>query len=196
MRVNIDISQIRDVVKILLENEGDNEVIITPEQYINYLKFAGYDGKAVQNMKQFRGKRIVVDGNLDLSRTDAKNITNITVKGSLDVSNTQVNSLEGVVTTTYISKYGTPLEKMLIKREREKKIAEQETLRANDEWNLETFEYSGSNKITSFSSTFLNCNSLVEVVSLYTTSGSSFPNTFQGCINFKIFKFVWCNSFF
>ena len=37
MRVNIDISQIRDVVKILLENESDNEVVITPEQYINYL---------------------------------------------------------------------------------------------------------------------------------------------------------------
>lgn len=139
MRVNIDISQIRDVVKVLLENEGDNEVVITPEQYINYLKFAGYDGRVVQNMKQFRGKRIVVDGDLNLSRTDAKNITNITVNGSLDVSNTQVNSLEGVVTTnTYISKYGTPLEKMLIKREREKKKAEQEDLRANDEWNLET----------------------------------------------------------
>jgi hypothetical protein len=50
---------------------------------------------------------------------------------------------------------------------------------------LETFEYSGSNKITSFSSTFLNCNSLVEVVSLYTTSGSSFGNTFQGCYNLQ-----------
>jgi hypothetical protein len=137
MRVNIDISQIRDVVKVLLENEGDNEVVISPEQYINYLKFAGYDGRAVQNMKQFRGKRIVVDGNLDLSKTDAKNITNITVKGDLDVSYTQVNSLEGV-DAKRVLKYGTPLEKILVKRERAIKKAEQETLRANDEWNLET----------------------------------------------------------
>jgi hypothetical protein len=137
MRVNIDISQIRDVVKVLLENEGDNEVVISPEQYTNFLKFAGYDGRAVQNMKQFRGKRIVVDGNLDLSKTDAKNITNITVKGDLDVSYTQVNSLEGV-DSKRVLKYGTPLEKILIKRERAIKKAEQETLRANDEWNLET----------------------------------------------------------
>lgn len=137
MRVNIDISQIRDVVKVLLENEGDNEVVISPEQYTNFLKFAGYDGRAVQNMKQFRGKRIVVDGNLDLSKTDAKNITNITVKGDLDVSYTQVNSLEGV-DAKRVLKYGTPLETILIKRERAKKKAEQETLRANDEWNLET----------------------------------------------------------
>lgn len=137
MRVNIDISQIRDVVKVLLENEGDNEVVISPEQYINYLKFAGYDGRAVQNMKQFRGKKIVVDGNLDLSNTDAKNITNITIKGDLDVSYTQVNSLEGV-DAKRVLKYGTPLEKILIKRERAIKKAEQETLRANDEWNLET----------------------------------------------------------
>lgn len=138
MRVNIDISQIRDVVKVLLENEGDNEVVISPEQYTNFLKFAGYDGRAVQNMKQFRGKRIVVDGNLDLSKTDAKNITNITVNGDLNVSYTQVNSLEGVVVAKYTAKYGTPLETILIKRERAKKNEEQETLRANDEWNLET----------------------------------------------------------
>lgn len=138
MRVNIDISQIRDVVKILLENESREEVVITPEQYLYYLKFAGYDGRAVQNMKQFRGKRIVIDGDLNLARTDARNITNITVRGSLDVSHTQVNSLEGVVVDRYISKYDTPLEKILIKREREKKKAEQEVLRDNDEWNLET----------------------------------------------------------
>ena len=50
---------------------------------------------------------------------------------------------------------------------------------------LETFEYSGSNKITSFSSTFVTCTSLVEVVSLYTTSGSTFANTFQGCVNLQ-----------
>ena len=138
MRVNIDISQIRDVVKVLLENEGDNEVVISPEQYTNFLKFAGYDGRAVQNMKQFRGKRIVVDGDLDLSKTDAKNITNITVKGDLNVSYTQVNSLEGVEVTQYVAKYGTPLEKILIKKERAKKKVEQDSLRENDEWNLET----------------------------------------------------------
>ena len=137
MRVNIDISQIRDVVKVLLENEGDNEVVISPEQYTNFLKFAGYDGRAVQNMKQFRGKRIVVDGDLDLSKTDAKNITNITVKGDLDVSYTQVNSLEGV-DSKRVLKYGTPLEKILIKKERAKKKVEQDSLRENDEWNLET----------------------------------------------------------
>ena len=50
---------------------------------------------------------------------------------------------------------------------------------------LETFEYSGSNKITTFANGFLNCTSLVEVVSLYTTSGSSFTNTFQYCYSLQ-----------
>lgn len=50
---------------------------------------------------------------------------------------------------------------------------------------LETFEYSGSNRITTFGSTFANCNSLVEVVSLYTTSGSSIGSMFQGCSNLQ-----------
>ena len=137
MRVNIDISQIRDVVKVLLENEGDNEVVISPEQYINYLKFAGYDGRAVQNMKQFRGKRIVVDGDLSLRNTDANNITNITVNGGLDLSYTQVNSLEGLIYNN-ISYYATPYEKIQIKKQRQIELAKQNDLRQEDEWNLET----------------------------------------------------------
>jgi len=50
---------------------------------------------------------------------------------------------------------------------------------------LETFEYSGSNKITSFSNMFWGSTNLVEVVSLYTTSGSIFTNTFIGCSNLQ-----------
>ena len=50
---------------------------------------------------------------------------------------------------------------------------------------LETFEYSGSNRITTFVNSFLNCTSLVEVVSLYTTSGSGFNSTFSGCFNLQ-----------
>ena len=50
---------------------------------------------------------------------------------------------------------------------------------------LETFEYSGSNRITNFSNTFNNCNSLVEVVSLYTTSGSNFTSMFSNCPNLQ-----------
>lgn len=50
---------------------------------------------------------------------------------------------------------------------------------------LETFEYSGSNKITSFSSTFNTCTSLVEVVSLYTTSGSNSAQMFQNCYSLQ-----------
>jgi hypothetical protein len=96
MRVNIDISQIQRVVQMLVEEEGQESVVITPEQYINFLKFTNYNGKLVQNMKQFRGKRIVIDGDLSLRNTDANNITNITVNGGLDLSYTLVNSIEGL----------------------------------------------------------------------------------------------------
>ena len=50
---------------------------------------------------------------------------------------------------------------------------------------LETFEYSGSNRITDFSSTFNTCTNLVEVVSLYTTSGSNFTTMFANCYNLQ-----------
>ncbi len=137
MRVSIDISQIQKVVQMLVEEEGQESVVITPEQYINFLKFTNYNGKLVQNMKQFRGKRIVIDGDLSLRNTDANNITNITVNGSLDLSYTNVNSLEGVK-YKYISTYGTPYEKIQIKKQRQIELAKQNDLRQEDEWNLET----------------------------------------------------------
>jgi hypothetical protein len=137
MRVNIDISQIQKVVQMLVEEEGQESVVITPDQYINFLKFTNYNGKLVQNMKQFRGKRIVINGDLSLRNTDANNITNITVNGGLDLSYTLVNSIEGVK-STYISTYGTPYEKIQIKKQRQIELAKQNDLRQEDEWNLET----------------------------------------------------------
>jgi hypothetical protein len=137
MRVNIDISQIQRVVQMLVEEEGQESVVITPEQYINFLKFTNYNGKLVQNMKQFRGKRIVIDGDLSLRNTDANNITNITVNGGLDLSYTLVNSIEGLIYNN-ISTYGTPYQKIQIKKQRQIELAKQNDLRQEDEWNLET----------------------------------------------------------
>jgi hypothetical protein len=137
MRVSIDISQIQKVVQMLVEEEGQESVVITPEQYINFLKFTNYNGKLVQNMKQFRGKRIVIDGDLSLRNTDANNITNITVNGGLDLSYTQINSLEGLIYNN-ISYYGTPYQKIQIKKQRQIELAKQNDLRQEDEWNLET----------------------------------------------------------
>jgi hypothetical protein len=137
MRVNIDISQIQKVVQMLVEEEGQESVVITPEQYIDLLKFTNYNGKLVQNMKQFRGKRIVIDGDLSLRNTDANNITNITVNGGLDLSYTQVNSLEGLIYNN-ISYYATPYEKIQIKKQRQIELDKQNDLRQEDEWNLET----------------------------------------------------------
>ena len=117
MRVNIDISQIQKVVQMLVEEEGQESVVITPQQYIDLLKFTDYNGKLVQNMKQFRGKRIVIDGDLSLRGTDANNITNITVNGSLDLTYTKINSIEGIETKS-ISTYGTPYEQIQIKNAR------------------------------------------------------------------------------
>ena len=137
MRVNIDISQIQKVVQMLVEEEGQESVVITPEQYIDLLKFTDYNGKLVQNMKQFRGKRIVIDGSLSLRGTDANNITNITVNGALDLTYTKINSIEGIETKS-ISTYGTPYEQIQIKKQRQIEFEKQNVLRQEDEWNLET----------------------------------------------------------
>ena len=135
MRVNIDIVQIQKVVQMLLEEEQE-VVQLTPDEYKNYLKFANYDGKAVQRLKQFRNKKIYITDNLDLSHTPAKNINNIEVKGSVNLSHTNIDSKEGIV-STYVSYWDTPLYWKEDKLRRTKDLAQQESLRDNDSWNLE-----------------------------------------------------------
>lgn len=135
MRVNIDIAQIQKVVQMLLEEEQE-VVQLTPDEYKNYLKFTNYDGKAVQRLKQFRNKKIYINGPLDLSHTSAKNITNIEVKGTVNLSHTDIDSKEGIV-STYVNYWDTPLYRKEDKLRRTKDLARQESLRDDDSWDLE-----------------------------------------------------------
>jgi hypothetical protein len=50
---------------------------------------------------------------------------------------------------------------------------------------LERFEYSGSNKIQTWTATFSTCANLVEIPSLYMASGSNFSSCFAGCYNLQ-----------
>jgi surface protein len=49
--------------------------------------------------------------------------------------------------------------------------------------NLERFEFSGSNKITDFTSVFQNCYNLKQIVSLDTSLGTNFASAFASCYN-------------
>jgi len=100
--------------KIILESE-ENVVHITPEKYIELINFVGHDGRRINNLKQYKGKQIVIDGNIKLP-SDTTYLGNITVNGSVDANYSQLRTKQGV-TALYISYYNTPLKKQEIYQE-------------------------------------------------------------------------------
>lgn len=97
--------------------ESDENVVhITPEKYVELMNFVGHDGRRINNLKQYKGKQIVIDGSIDVSNTDAMYLGNITVNGNVRADNSELRSKQGV-STKYISYYGTPLKKQEIYQE-------------------------------------------------------------------------------
>ena len=125
------------VKELISENEESNEIIITPQEYRELLRFFSYDGKLINNYKKYKGKKIVIDGDLNLDRTPLKGLGVITVKGKLDVSNTQISTLDGVTVSGYIWKYNTPLQKRLDYIEFQKKLRAQEEMRERGDWDTD-----------------------------------------------------------
>ena len=51
--------------KILIEETSEDDFVpLKSEEYIDLLRYASFDGSAVERMKKYRGKRIVINGKL------------------------------------------------------------------------------------------------------------------------------------
>ena len=65
---------IKNLLSNLLIEQDDSLVTITPEQYLEQLEYVCGIAERIPMLKQYRGKGIVINGNLDLrnrkNRTD------------------------------------------------------------------------------------------------------------------------------
>jgi hypothetical protein len=107
---------IKNIIRQFIMESDENVVHITPEKYVELMNFVGHDGRRINNLKQYKGKQIVIDGSIDVSNTDAMYLGNITVNGNVRADNSELRSKQGV-STKYISYYGTPLKKQEIYQE-------------------------------------------------------------------------------
>ena len=129
----------RDFIKNFLLEQDENLVTLTPDQYLDTLEDVGGIAARVSMLKPYRGKGIVINGDLDLRKF--KNVGPLTgivrVMGRLDISNTNVPNLDGVTVDRYVSNWGSTMHTIKLKQERNKKLSELADYRENDEWNTE-----------------------------------------------------------
>jgi hypothetical protein len=133
---------IKLIKNIITEDESENYEL-SPEQYMDLLKRVNNIAHAIPKLPQFKGKRIVVNGSLDLSKKPITSLGNIIVNGSLDISNTNVKSLEGVEVKGHMRYWSTPYEEVQKRIARQKLYNEAEERREENVWNLNDTDTEG-----------------------------------------------------
>ena len=132
-------SDITNIAKIILENEENEWVKVTPERYLELLKYASYYAPGIANLPEFRGKKIWITGGLDLTGKPIKSLDGIKrVEGALNISKTNISSVDGIEIKGYLSDWDSPLRRIKEKKIRDGKIAMANVRREDDEWRLDT----------------------------------------------------------
>lgn len=137
-------SELYKVIKKIVEQTEDEYYRISPEDYLDMMKYASYNGNVFRKMKKYGGKPLYITGDLDLSGLPVKDIGPIGyVDGRLDISNTNVSDIGNLRSKSYISDYRSPRERIREKQELLGKQAEMDSKRENDEWNFQNHDEEG-----------------------------------------------------
>lgn len=156
-----DLHQI--VTRIKEQVEGDFYKI-SPEEYIQLMSLGSYHGKAITKMKKFQGKPLWITGDLNLADTPTDSLGNVGyIEGNLNIGRTKISSIEGTNVKGWVSDSNTPREKIREREELNAKLAEQESLRENDEWDLSNGDEMGEKAHALFQ--FLENNGSIEPLS-------------------------------
>lgn len=133
---------IKKFINNFILEQDDNLVTITPQQYLEQLEDVGGVAERIPKLKPYKGKGIVINGDLNLR--DQKNVGPLTgvvrIMGRLDISYSNVPHLNGITIDKSVGDYGSTMWKTRKQAELNKKLNELNVLRANDEWNVENGE--------------------------------------------------------
>ena len=122
--------------KIILENEQD-EVVISPSEFKELLKYVNDDVANILRLAQYRNKRIIIDGNLNLQyNRDIQNLNLISkINGNLDISYSNVDVFDEDKAKS-ISDWGSRRQIIRKQRELKKRLNYLDELRKEDAWNI------------------------------------------------------------
>lgn len=122
--------------KFLFEQEND-VVEYNSDYYKILLKTVGYDSELLASLPPFNDKKIILNGNLNLSKTPAKSLHNIIgVNGDLDISDSEIGDVSQIKVKGILSTYGSRYAKIRAARIRREQLAENQERREEKVWDL------------------------------------------------------------
>ena len=84
---------LKNIIRKVLKEQDEEWVDVSPEDYIDLLKYVNGDGSLIKRLPDYRGKKIRVVGNLDFEENrEVSNIDSIDyIEGNLSISNTNIS---------------------------------------------------------------------------------------------------------
>lgn len=147
-------SNLIKLIKNIIKEQGEEEVVISPEEYYTLLKNVYYQAHAIPRLRPFRGKKLVIDGSLDFSpfrnEIHLTDLGNIKINGNVDISYTKIKSLDDVEVSGSKRYWNTPYESVINARKHRAKQNEQEERRENNEWDLNDTDEEGEKANAAF----------------------------------------------
>lgn len=130
-------SDFKSSLKRLLEQNQEEEWIkISPEEYLDLLKLTSYYSGPITKFPKFRGKKIWITGNLNVSNLPIKSLEGINyIEGYLDISNTDISNISHIQSRGYTRDWNSG-----VSRIREIKIRNQKLSDAKDRREQRDFE--------------------------------------------------------
>ena len=129
-------NNIKNILKQYLFESENNQITLTSEKYINLLEFLSWDGRRINNVKGYKDKTIVVDGDVDLVGTPVVYLGNITFNGNVRAENSKLKSIQGATFNRKgFSYYNTPYYQYMLHQQFLKKKGEQDSKREEGELN-------------------------------------------------------------
>jgi predicted nuclease with TOPRIM domain len=125
------------IIKILREEAQKDEFEYSNQDEItHYLKLMSGNLNGLSRLPKFKGKKIIINGDLDLSDyPETKNLGPIVkVTGRLDISGTEIESVEGVEVTGYVNDWNSKRWRIKKARENAKILAIAQGRRESGEW--------------------------------------------------------------
>ena len=142
-------SDLENIVKLVIEQTEDVQddeqwIEMTGDEFKKYAERANNNLDFLAKTKMFRGKKVKINGGLNLNNDSYKSMGPIKyVDGRLDISRSEISSIDGVTVTGSIWDGGTPIAR---KRERIRingLLADARLRRERNEWAIENEDYDG-----------------------------------------------------
>jgi len=143
--IKLSEATLNKLVRRVIKEEEDEYIKVSPEQYLEMMKYASYNAKGISMLPQYRGKKIWITGKLDVRGLPVNSLEGISyVEGDLEISNTGISDISFIKVKGRVSDYGSGVDRIRQQKIRQGKLADAQERRESNEWSPENGDDTGN----------------------------------------------------